>query len=398
MDGAHRRAAGHPGGQGACDAGAGRAWPVPSASPGSARAARTTPAPSVPEGSRAMAGIGCHFMAIWMDRATVGLHPDGRRGRALGRPAALQPPTSTCSPTWATAPTSTAASLAVRQSIAAGVNITYKILYNDAVAMTGGQQVGERPEGHSVVQIAQSMRAEGAVKIIIVTDEPEKYDGVKGLPRASPSSTATRSMPCSASSARSRAPRSSSTTRPAPPKSAAAASAAPWSTRPSAWSSTSWCAKVAATAACSPTACRWSRWRPNSAASARSTRAPATRTIPASRASARASSPSKAASSRKRPKARRASPFELGALPEPRAAGRVDGKAWGIVVAGVGGTGVITIGQLLGVAGAPRRQGHRHAGRRRPGAKGRRNLEPCADRRHARTTSAPPVSAWRRPT
>ena len=69
--------------------------------------------------------------------------------------------------------------LAVRQSIAAGVNITYKILYNDAVAMTGGQQVGERPEGHSVVQIAQSMRAEGAAKIVVVTDEPEKYDGVK---------------------------------------------------------------------------------------------------------------------------------------------------------------------------------------------------------------------------
>jgi indolepyruvate ferredoxin oxidoreductase len=69
--------------------------------------------------------------------------------------------------------------LAVRQSIAAGVNITYKILYNDAVAMTGGQQIGERPEGHSVVQIAQSMRAEGAAKIAVVTDEPEKYDGVK---------------------------------------------------------------------------------------------------------------------------------------------------------------------------------------------------------------------------
>jgi indolepyruvate ferredoxin oxidoreductase len=68
--------------------------------------------------------------------------------------------------------------LAVRQSVAAGVNITYKILYNDAVAMTGGQQVGERPEGHSVVQIAMSMKAEGAVKIVVVTDEPEKYDGV----------------------------------------------------------------------------------------------------------------------------------------------------------------------------------------------------------------------------
>jgi indolepyruvate ferredoxin oxidoreductase len=68
--------------------------------------------------------------------------------------------------------------LAIRQSIAAGVNITYKILYNDAVAMTGGQRVGERAEGHTVVQIAQSMRAEGAIVIKVVTDEPEKYDGV----------------------------------------------------------------------------------------------------------------------------------------------------------------------------------------------------------------------------
>ena len=54
--------------------------------------------------------------------------------------------------------------LAIRQSIAAGVNITYKILYNDAVAMTGGQQVGERPEGHSVLQIMQSLMAEGVTQ------------------------------------------------------------------------------------------------------------------------------------------------------------------------------------------------------------------------------------------
>ncbi|MGH8832648.1 MAG: 2-oxoacid:acceptor oxidoreductase family protein, partial [Polaromonas sp.] len=65
--------------------------------------------------------------------------------------------------------------LAIRQSIAAGVNITYKILYNDAVAMTGGQQVGERPEGHSVRQIAHSLQAEGVVKMVVVTDEPQKY-------------------------------------------------------------------------------------------------------------------------------------------------------------------------------------------------------------------------------
>jgi len=68
--------------------------------------------------------------------------------------------------------------LAIRQSIAAGVNITYKLLYNDAVAMTGGQRVGERPEGHSVLQIMNSLKSEGVAKLVIVTDEPAKYDGV----------------------------------------------------------------------------------------------------------------------------------------------------------------------------------------------------------------------------
>ncbi len=132
----------------------------------------------VPEGSRAMAGIGCHFMATWMDRSTIGFTQMGGEGV----PWVGQEPFSTDKHIFANLGDGTyfhSGLLAVRQSIAAGVNITYKILYNDAVAMTGGQQVGERAEGHSVVQIAQSMRAEGAVKIVVVTDEPEKYDGVK---------------------------------------------------------------------------------------------------------------------------------------------------------------------------------------------------------------------------
>ncbi|MES2948958.1 MAG: indolepyruvate ferredoxin oxidoreductase family protein [Pseudomonadota bacterium] len=132
----------------------------------------------VPEGSRAMAGIGCHFMTIWMDRATVGFTQMGGEGV----PWVGQQPFSHDQHMFANLGDGTyfhSGLLAVRQSIAAGVNITYKILYNDAVAMTGGQQVGERAEGHSVVQIAQSMRAEGAVKIVVVTDEPEKYDGVE---------------------------------------------------------------------------------------------------------------------------------------------------------------------------------------------------------------------------
>jgi len=131
----------------------------------------------VPEGSRAMAGIGCHFMSIWMDRSTVGFTQMGGEGV----PWVGQQPFTTDQHIFANLGDGTyfhSGLLAVRQSIAAGVNITYKILYNDAVAMTGGQPVGERPEGHSVVQIAQSMQAEGAAKIVVVTDEPEKYEGV----------------------------------------------------------------------------------------------------------------------------------------------------------------------------------------------------------------------------
>ena len=132
----------------------------------------------VPEGSRAMAGIGCHFMSVWMDRSTVGFTQMGGEGV----PWVGQQPFSSEKHVFANLGDGTyfhSGLLAVRQSIAAGVNITYKILYNDAVAMTGGQQIGERPEGHSVLQIVQSMRAEGASKIVVVTDEPEKYAGVK---------------------------------------------------------------------------------------------------------------------------------------------------------------------------------------------------------------------------
>jgi indolepyruvate ferredoxin oxidoreductase len=131
----------------------------------------------VPDGSRAMAGIGCHFMSLWMDRSTTGFTQMGGEGT----PWIGQQHFSNENHVFANIGDGTyfhSGILAIRQSIAAGINITYKILYNDAVAMTGGQRIGERAEGHSVVQIAQSMRAEGAVVIKVVTDEPEKYNGV----------------------------------------------------------------------------------------------------------------------------------------------------------------------------------------------------------------------------
>ncbi len=130
----------------------------------------------VPEGSRAMAGIGCHFMAVWMDRSTSTFTQMGGEGV----PWVGQAPFTTERHIFANLGDGTyfhSGLLAIRQSIAAGVNITYKVLYNDAVAMTGGQPVGERPEGHSVLQIMKSLVSEGVTKLVIVTDEPGKYAG-----------------------------------------------------------------------------------------------------------------------------------------------------------------------------------------------------------------------------
>ncbi len=131
----------------------------------------------VPEGSRALAGIGCHYMATWMDRSTETFSQMGGEGVAWTG----QAPFTTDAHVFANLGDGTyfhSGILAIRQSIASGVNITYKVLYNDAVAMTGGQQVGERAEGHTVLQIQKSLLSEGVKKLVIVTDEPGKYEGV----------------------------------------------------------------------------------------------------------------------------------------------------------------------------------------------------------------------------
>ncbi|MDE2227894.1 MAG: indolepyruvate ferredoxin oxidoreductase family protein [Alphaproteobacteria bacterium] len=125
----------------------------------------------VPEGSRALAGIGCHFMAIWMPRATATYSHMGGEGAAwIG-----QAPFTEDKHVFQNLGDGTyshSGLLAIRAAAVAGVNITYKILYNDAVAMTGGQPV----EGQLTVgQIARQVAAEGATKIVVVTDEPGKY-------------------------------------------------------------------------------------------------------------------------------------------------------------------------------------------------------------------------------
>ncbi len=132
----------------------------------------------VPEGSRAIAGIGCHFMASWMDRDTVTATQMGGEGATwIGQAPFTDTPhvfQNLGDGTYAHS-----GLLAIRAAIAAGVNITYKILFNDAVAMTGGQPI---EGGFSVAQIARQMAAEGVERIVVVTDQPGSYVGETKLP------------------------------------------------------------------------------------------------------------------------------------------------------------------------------------------------------------------------
>ena len=126
----------------------------------------------VPEGSRALAGIGCHYMTTWMpERRTATFSHMGGEGVAwVG-----QAPFTTTRHVFANLGDGTyfhSGILAIRQAIAASVPITYKILYNDAVAMTGGQAVdGEL----SVPKLVRQLQAEGVTRIVLVSDEPGKY-------------------------------------------------------------------------------------------------------------------------------------------------------------------------------------------------------------------------------
>ncbi|HEV8311940.1 MAG TPA: indolepyruvate ferredoxin oxidoreductase family protein [Burkholderiaceae bacterium] len=127
----------------------------------------------LPEGSRALAGIGCHFMASWMERHTSGLIQMGAEGvdwvahsRFTSEPHVFQ--------NLGDGTYYHSGYLAIRQAIAAGTTITYKILYNDAVAMTGGQPVDGKI---GVPEIARQVEAEGAARVAVVSDDIGKYRG-----------------------------------------------------------------------------------------------------------------------------------------------------------------------------------------------------------------------------
>ena len=304
----------------------------------------------VPEGSRAMAGIGCHFMATWMDRNTIGFTQMGGEGV----PWVGQEPFSTEKHVFANLGDGTyfhSGLLAVRQSIAAGVNITYKILYNDAVAMTGGQQVGERPEGHSVVQIAQSMRAEGAAKIVVVTDEPEKYEGVKlvdgvavlhrdtldAVQREFREIKGTTVIIYDQTCATEKRRRRKRGTLVDPAKRVVINELV-----------CEGCGDCGVQSNCmsvEPLETEFGRKRQinqstcNKDMSCLKGFCPSFITVEGGQL-------------KKKAKDKAVSPFELGVLPDPvlPSINAAAGQVWGIIVAGVGGTGVITIGQLLGMA------------------------------------------------
>jgi indolepyruvate ferredoxin oxidoreductase len=138
----------------------------------------------LPEGSRGVAGIGCHYMASWMpDRQT---HTFTQMG-GEGVPWIGQAPFTDTAHIFANLGDGTynhSGLLAIRAAVAAGVNITYKILFNDAVAMTGGQQ----HDGGTltVPMIARQVAAEGVGRIVVVADEPDHYKIDAGFPPHTP--------------------------------------------------------------------------------------------------------------------------------------------------------------------------------------------------------------------
>ena len=129
----------------------------------------------VPEGAIAAGGIGCHAMATWMDRSTVGLTQMGGEGAQW---IGIAPFTNTphIFQNLGDGTLAHSASLAINAAIAAGINLTFKILYNSAVAMTGGQDAAGLL---SVPDLTRSLEAAGARKIIITTEDMARYRGMR---------------------------------------------------------------------------------------------------------------------------------------------------------------------------------------------------------------------------
>ena len=139
----------------------------------------------LPDGSRAYAGIGCHFMVQWMERSTLGFtHMGGEGANWIG-----EAPFSKTPHVFQNLGDGTynhSGLMAIRAAVAAGTTMTYKILFNDAVAMTGGQR---NEGGLDALRIAREVQAGGVAKLALVYDEKEEIDldafptGVEKYPR-----------------------------------------------------------------------------------------------------------------------------------------------------------------------------------------------------------------------
>lgn len=129
----------------------------------------------VPEGSRAMAGIGCHGMAMWIRPETTGTvtHMGAEGMFWVGQSAFTEEKHVFVNIGDGTFYHS--GSLALRQSVAAGVRVTYKVLYNGYVSMTGGQKHDGDVTAQRIIDIA---RAEGVGRVVVVTEDLDRYDGV----------------------------------------------------------------------------------------------------------------------------------------------------------------------------------------------------------------------------
>src|SRR5262245_48932022 len=300
----------------------------------------------VPEGSRATAGIGCHFMAVWMDRKTSTFTHMG----AEGTPWIGQAPFTSEKHIFANLGDGTyfhSGLMAIRAAVAAKVSMTYKILYNDAVAMTGGQ----RHDGPlDPAMISRQIAAEGVKPIVVVTDEPEKYphgtswapgvtvrhrdelDAVQKELRATPGVSALIYDQTCASEKRRRRKRNEF---PDPAIRALINEMV-----------CEGCGDCSVKSNClsvEPLETEFGRKRAINQSSCNKDYSclkgfcPSFVTVEGGQL-------------KKKSKAKGSAPAELGALAEPALPSLAGGQVWGVVVAGVGGTGVITIGQLLGMA------------------------------------------------
>ena len=316
------------------------------ARPISARAARTTARPSIPEGARAYAGIGCHFMAQFMDRAHRRLHPDGRRGRQLGRRGAFLDARPCVPEPRRRHLQSFRARSALRWAIDAKINVTYKILFNDAVAMTGGQR---HEGGLTVPQIARQVAADGAKRVVVVDRRARQISAGERLAGGRDDLRPRDELIAVEKELSEDRRRHGADLRPdlrgreAPPAQARRVSRSRQA-RLHQRTRLRGLRRLRRQVELRLDPAEGDGVRPQAASS---TNRAATRIFPASTASARPSSRSQGAQAAQGARKAAAAPPPVA---EPDAAASSTDTPYAIVVTGVGGTGVVTIGAILGMA------------------------------------------------